>query len=259
VRAYNEPPVETLHLYVVSDEEYERYVKSAPIGFSQIVNTLLCLVCAVLLFAIPSAMDISPWFVVVPLQPAQTFMTTVEIAPTGQRVIPATSAHGTLTIYNGSILSQQLPPGFILTGQSGMEIATDQAVIIPAGNPPAYGLATTKAHVVAAGSAGNISARSINEVYGTSLYLKNLASFSGGADASTVHYATETDKQTALSSARNQLNMRQYPAMNDGCTAQMRDLSLAVSCQFVRYRPPAGLHVLSVQRIGDTVKLEVSR
>ncbi len=259
-----EDEIKTRHIFV---QQYEEYTRES-ISMGRAVNAILCLVCAVLLFAIPSDRDVAPWTKIVPLEilPAQTFTTTVAIIPTGQNIVPAMSARGIITVYNGSFLAQQLPAGFILTSRGGMEITADQNTTIPAGNPPAYGMAKVPAHVIRAGQSGNIPALAINQIYGTSLYLKNLTAFSGGVDVRTVVIVTDADKAAALSSARYHLNTqaKSYPAMLGhpcGESVLQNDLALVVSwiCQFVSYHVPAGLHVLSVQRIGESVKLEVSR
>jgi hypothetical protein len=257
----NYEPPQVVHLYVVPEEEYRD-----PIDIKRVINRALGLVAMLLLFAIPSGVDISPWSLIVPLEilPVQTLTTTVTIAPTGTNVIPSTNARGTLTVYNGSILVQQLPKGFIVESAGG-EIVTDEAVVIPYGNPPSYGVARVAAHSVSAGQAGNVPALAINATYGTSLYLKNLTSFTGGADGRTEAIATDSDKQAALSSARYKLrtqtnrHMLDHPCGGESVTQSGLSLSVSWSCQFVAYTVSPGLHVLSAQRAGDRVVLEVQR
>lgn len=258
-------PMEIVDLYVVP--RVPREIRN-PVDVNRVVDLILCLICVLCL--IPSVLsDVSDgsFIITVPLVSSfQKFESTVTIQPSGTAVVSATHASGTLTVYNGSILVQQLPPGFIVSSQGGVEIATDRSVIVPAGNPPAYGMVKVQAHAVVAGVSGNIGALSINAVYGESLYIKNLTPFTGGVDVRAETYATETDKAAALSTARYKLNTqaKQYPAMLDrqcGETIQQNDPMLTVvwSCQFASYHVPAGLHVLSVQKIGESVKLEVSR
>jgi hypothetical protein len=258
-------PIETIHLYVVP--ECDSLQSRMPLTLPRIINSVLFSLFMAFLLTLPSDRDISPKTIRVPLQflPLQTLFTTVEISPTGKNTISATNAHGFLTVYNGSILVQQIPRGFIVTSQDGAEMITDEAATIPAGNPPAYGIASIQAHAVVAGSAGNIAALSINETYGTSLYLKNLTAFRGGNDAYTVMFATDTDRLTSLTTARSKLNTeaKNYQALLDKpCNeaATQDDLSLTVSwtCQFVRYQVPKGLHILSVQRQGEFVLLQVA-
>ena len=96
------------------------------------------------------------------------------------KTYPATYANGVLTVYNGSFLTERIPQGLILTASNGVEVTTDESVIVPAGNPPAYGIATIAAHAVTSGIRGNIAANAINQIYGSSLYIRNLTAFTGG-------------------------------------------------------------------------------
>lgn len=262
----DEEPVQTIDLYVVPRRHVE-YCE--PINIGRIINRVLCFLCLPLLLLVPSCwQDTGPWTLFVSLQllPAQTFTATATIGQSGTRVIPATNARGSLTVYNGSILAQRLQKGFIVEAVSGVAIVTDAAVVIPAGDPPAFGVARVPAHAVQPGQAGNVGELAVSSVYGTSLYIKNLIGFSGGSDATTEQYATEEDKQAALSSAlyRLKLETKRPDALLDGqCPEEVTsaDLSLTVTwqCQFMCYEVPRGLRVLSAVRDGDRVKLEVRR
>jgi hypothetical protein len=53
----------------------------------------------------------------------------VVVIPTGVKVYSATTAHGTLTITNGSVISQTIPQGFRLNN-----VVTDTAAFVPAGS-----------------------------------------------------------------------------------------------------------------------------
>src|SRR5260370_26325249 len=57
---------------------------------------------------------------------------------TGHGHQDATQATGELIFYNGQATIQTIAVGTIFTGADGIEVATDQAVTIPAGNPPTY-------------------------------------------------------------------------------------------------------------------------
>jgi len=261
--------LETIHLYVVPEREYSEDTSVITVSpIHRTIASILCSLCLVGLLIIPASADIGPKTILVPLQllPIQTFTTTVAIVPTGQQTIPATPAHGILTLYNGSILVQQLPKGFIVTSQGGVEIITDATATIPAGNPPAYGMAKVPAHAITLGSSGNIPALSITETYGSSLYLKNLTPFSGGADASTVIVATDTNRTDALLSARATLHTQAKTAtalLDKPCdeTTNQESLSLIVSwqCQFVTYAVPRGMQVLSFERKGNSVLLVIQQ
>lgn len=198
------------------------------------------------------------------LLPLKTFLTEVSVLPTGVHRHQATQAHGVVTIYNGSILALELPQGMILTGRDGMEVTTDEGVVVPAGNPPAYGMATVSVHTVIPGSKGNIAALDINQVYGTSLYIRNLHPLSGGAESYTVRVITAQDRQDALAQARVTLfhqtlsGLLSHPCLEHatGTTS----LHVAWTCQFVTYTAPAlpHLRVWKVRVIGSSVFLTIT-
>jgi hypothetical protein len=80
-------------------------------------------------------------------------------------------------------------------------------VFVPAGSANGYGYAVVPAHSLISGSSGNIPAYAINQVEGSSVYIRNLSAFSGGHDSYSVQYVTAQDKQAALVSAREQLSI----------------------------------------------------
>src|SRR5260221_14724207 len=90
----------------------------------------------------------------------------------------------------------------ILTSKKEKKIVTDKIIFISAETPPYYSIATVSAHAAAAGQQVNIAAFSINQVYGTSLYIRNLQAFKGGKNSYSVKVETAQDRQTALDSAR---------------------------------------------------------
>lgn len=198
------------------------------------------------------------------LLPVQIVQASAAIVPTGRKTIPATRARGMLTVYNGSILQETLPAGFIVTSANGIEIETDQAVTIPPAGLPTPGIATVEAHAVQPGAAGNIAAYSISANDGSSLVIKNLGAFTGGRDARTVKYATTEDNNNALAAARKQVESEQLSARHQGvpvkCTETARVLSASVrvawACQYATYRAPAG-QVLSARVQGSVVVLRV--
>src|ERR1700686_3168415 len=122
-------PMETIHLYVVREGQ------KRPSILPLILSTLVLLA----LIAIGILIPYKPLYVRETIRvpaiilPLRSFSMSVPITPTGEKTYPATQAHGTLTIYNGSILSQELPQGMILTGKDGVEVVTDEAVAVPAG------------------------------------------------------------------------------------------------------------------------------
>src|SRR6266702_4123180 len=194
--------IETIHLYVVREEEKKPY-------------TLLPLLCAfaclfgILTLTLYSAQH--PYYehkrLTLPAQflPLKTFTAAAPIIPTGIQTYPATPAHGTLTLTNGSVVTEILPNGIIFTG-NGIEVVTQSSVLVPAGNAEGYGVAYVQAKAVIAGNIGNIKPLTINVVYGTALYIRNMTSFTGGKDAYSVKVVTNQDKQTALDHARTVLS-----------------------------------------------------
>ncbi len=194
--------------------------------------------------------------------PPQTVSVQVALTPTGHTLYPATEAHGILTIFNGSIFTQALPQGFVLTGTNGIEVETDRAVTIPPGNPPDYGMATVRAHTLRAGKSANLAAGQIDAVYGSSLYLKNLTAFQGGHDAYSTSYVTSQDKAAALARARMQLRAKQPAGLLAApCaeTVSQAGMTLLVrwTCLPVTYRAPATGRVLSARLVGKWVLLRV--
>jgi hypothetical protein len=130
-----------------------------------------------------------------------TLMQGTTVAATGKRHRNTTRAVGTITFYNGLLSRQSIAAGTILTGRDGVHIITDQAAIIPAGNPPVYGDVTVPAHAVLAGPQGNIPAYDINTACcATSVVAKNTRAFTGGASARDVLIVTRTDINTAVTS-----------------------------------------------------------
>ncbi len=133
--------------------------------------------------------------------PLLTLMQSTSIPATGKRHQSARHAGGTITFYNGSFSSQTIAAGTIVTGKDGVHIITDQAAIIPAGNPPIYGQITVSAHAVLAGSRGNIAAYDINQACcGNSVLAKNTQAFTGGASARDFLVVTRTDMNNAVTS-----------------------------------------------------------
>src|SRR2546425_219127 len=128
--------IETIHVYMVPEEEKRPY-------------TVFPLVCALLcLFSIVAVTFYSaehPYYeherLTVPAQflPLQVFKAEAPIIPTGIKTYPATYATGTLTLTNGSVLSETLPQGVIFNGVNGVEVQTTESVFIPPGSASGYG------------------------------------------------------------------------------------------------------------------------
>lgn len=266
-------PIETLHIYIYQDEPDQSQHSFSPqirqrIQGGFIILILLCGIIALCLIPNTPAYTIQTVSVPAQFLPLQHFEIKTPITPTGTRSYPATIAHGTLTIFNGSVLTETLPAGFIVTSQNDVEIVTDQAATIPPGNPPAYGIAKVAAHSLTSGTQADIPAYAVNSAYGASLFLKNLTPFTGGADARTITYATSKDTYTALTNARYTLSahIKNHPGdelLVRPCKEKTEQKELVVTvlwaCQFVSYTysPPPGAKVLSAQVREGSVLLQI--
>jgi hypothetical protein len=113
---------------------------------------------------------------------------------TGVTHVPATTAQGTLTLYNAATYPQTIAAGTVLTGTDGVQVFTDGPAPIPAGNPPLFGVVTVSAHAENAGSRGNIAELDIDGLCcATGVAVKNTAGFSGGQDAQTYPTVRQVD------------------------------------------------------------------
>src|SRR5256714_5933497 len=180
-----ENEVETVHLYVVREHEKKPYT---------LLPLLCALVCLLGIAAVTLYSAQHPYYeherLTVPAValPPKVFTAQSPIIPTGIKTYPATTARGMLTITNGSVETVQLPAGMIFTGKDGIEVITDSPVYVPAGSADSFGMSTVPAHLVTAGI--NMPRLDIDQVGGTSLYVRNLSPFTGGEPAPSVQIAT---------------------------------------------------------------------
>ena len=249
----DDAPMETLHIYF----EREQPPRPSLLPMFLSVCALLTLV-AVSVFS-PPQQPVMRAVIRVPavLLPPKTFTAQTPVIPTGVHTYPATPAQGTLTITNGSVISQTLPPGLTFMSTSSLSVITDTAVFVPAGSANGYGMAYVSAHALVSGQAGNIPALAVDTVEGSSLYIRNLAAFQGGRDAYSLKFVTAQDKQTALIQARSVLTIQSagwhYPCVERVSGA----ISVTWRCQFVTYHIPAFYHVTGVTITGKNVLLAV--
>ena len=247
-----EDQIETIHLYVVRKEEKKPY-------------TLLPLLCAFLCLLGIAAITLysaeHPYYehqrltVAAEVLPLKIFTAQAPIIPTGIKTYPARTAHGVLTITNGSVISQTIPQGFRLG-----TVVTDTAVFVPAGSANGYGFATVAAHALVNGKSGNIAAYAINQVEGSSVYIRNLSAFSGGRDGYSVKVITAQDRSVATSNARNALLTvsigLHYPC-SEVLSMGKEVLSVSWRCQILTYHIAAFYHVTGVRIIGKNLLLAV--
>jgi hypothetical protein len=239
MQSVNEQP-ETLHIYVVREEAPKPQL--VPIFLSVLALVILVALAAL----VPYQQPVTRLTIRVPavlLQP-KTFTTTIAIIPTGVKVYPAISAHGVLTITNGSVISQTIPQSFRL-----VNVITDASVFLPAGSANGYGYATVAAHSLIEGKAGNIPAYAINQVEGSSVYIRNLSAFHGGVDSHTVKYVTAQDVRRSQIAARTLLTASafglHYPC-RETQAVRVNELIVTWRCQFVTYDLPTVYHVTTV-------------
>src|SRR5260370_8548996 len=138
--------METLHIY------FEREQPPRP----SLLPIFLSVVALSILIAIgvlsPNQQPVTRAVIRVPVVPltVKTFTAISPIVPTGVRTYPATTAHGVLTITNGSIIAQIIPAGFTVDN-----VATDTAVYVPPGSAHRYGHPTVSAPALLPGTACN--------------------------------------------------------------------------------------------------------
>jgi hypothetical protein len=249
-------PIETLHVYVV------REAAPKPSLTALVLSVLALLILVSVGVLSPAQQPVTRAVIRVPavLLPPKTFIAQVPVVPTGGRSYPATTAHGILTITNGSIISQTLPVGYIFITNSGVSVVTDQAVFVPAGSANGYGYAIVTSHAATPGKSGNIPALAVDTVEGSSVFVRNLTAFTGGHDAYSVKFVTAQDKQTALANARQHLATLSaglhYPCTEEHI-AGTHLLMLAWRYQSLTYRLPAYMHVTGVKIIGKNLLLSV--
>ncbi len=253
-------PMETIHLYVV--REGDKRPSVFPVIISIFALSLLVALGVLLPYTQPEIRKAIRIPAV--LLPLKTFRAAEPVIPTGIKTYPAATAHGTLTITNGSVIAQVLPKGLLFTGADGVEVITETGVFVPAGSAAGYGVALVSAHTTINGKAGNIAALDIDSVEGSSLYIRNLQPFTGGQDAYSVKFVTNQDKQTALDSARASLaaqEARISGILMQPCkeTASGKDASLSVVwvCRFAAYPDLPGYRITGVRIEGKTLLVNV--
>lgn len=254
-----EEDIETIHLYVVREGQK----RSSPIP--AIIWILVLLFLAAPGTVIPYQQpEIRETLRIPAVFFAKTFSAAEAIIPTGVKTYPATPAQGTLTITNGSVISQELPTGLIFTGADGKEVTTDAAVFVPPGSASGYGAATVSAHTLTSGKKGNIPALDINSVEGGSVYIRNLMAFTGGQDAWSVKVVTPQDKQTALVSAREYLaawTIRTKALLESPCSESTvfgTMLGVTWLCRFAAYPRLPGYHINRVRIEGRNLLVDVA-
>lgn len=116
------------------------------------------------------------------------------VPATGSGHQAAQSASGEVTFYNLATYEIDIPAGVKLTGRDGVQIITDAAAQVPAGNPPTMGSYSVPAHALLPGPTGNIAADDINGLCcANGVVAKNQQPFGGGRDARTFTAVAQSD------------------------------------------------------------------
>jgi hypothetical protein len=227
MRVVDEEPLETLHLYVVPEDQLPP--KRDYLAIFTVIFCLLVLIgiLAISVLAPPPDHEVSFSLVIHGYMLAPISRTIkVNTIATGKQYVPATTATGTITFYNDAIYAQIIPSDTVLKGSDGIQVVTDeQAVIPPAAQttPPTYGQVSVAAHARISGKAGNIQAGDINEACCVTSVIAQNTLFHGGRNAYTYTYLSDQDvKKTAaplLPKLQAQtLSTLPHPQLNPTCT-----------------------------------------
>ena len=267
MRVMDEQTTETLHLFVVPEDQLPR----KPEYLAILLVTLACLCLSVLIgisvFSVAPNHEVSftisvPSFHLTPI--SKTVKTTV--IATGKGHAPATYAHGMITFYNGLPSSLIIPIGTRLTGGDGISVITDQeAVIPPVVNtiPPTDGHTNVLAHSVLAGEQGNIQAGDINmPCCITSVIAQNPSTFTGGRNARDFTSLSQEDVTKTIAPLlptlqRATLSFLPTPQLNPQCVtttqsspgvgkeATSAKLTIVETCKADSYSVPSVVHAIT--------------
>ncbi|HEY6539850.1 MAG TPA: hypothetical protein VIZ18_02890, partial [Ktedonobacteraceae bacterium] len=103
--------------------------------------------------------------------------------------------------------------GTILTGADGQQVSTLGSATIPPDSPPVNGQATVQAQARTAGASGNIPAEDINGPFSSTLYVKNLATFTGGQGARDFLLLTQADRDHAVATLQAKVSASMSAAL----------------------------------------------
>lgn len=131
---------------------------------------------------------------------------TTKVQATGTWRLQARAAHGTLLWMNASTTAQTIPAHTRIPVSDGLQIETEQAVLVPNAVPPLPGQAHGKADAVQPGSVGNIPADTLvgHACCGQGIVVSNEA-FSGGEDEGQVQVVTQQDIEGAIATQQPSL------------------------------------------------------
>jgi hypothetical protein len=118
------------------------------------------------------------------------------VPTTGRRHTAATHATGNVTFYNEATYPQTVALGTVLTGADGVHVVIETAALIPAGNPPRFGVVTVHAHAVLTGPGDTIAAFDLDGLCcAAGVAVKNTVAFTGGQRARDFAAVAQRDVQ----------------------------------------------------------------
>jgi hypothetical protein len=220
-------PMETLHLYVVPEDQLPPKRDYLSIGMVIFCFLFIIGIMTLSILAPSPNHDVSfslniQGFSLAPV----TKTIKLNVIATGKQYVPSTTATGKITFYKGAIYPQIIPLDTILKGADGIAVITNEQATIPAAQqtvPPTYGQISVPAHSLTPGNIGNISAGDINEACCVTSVIAQNASFHGGRDAYTYTYLSDKDVQNAknplLPTLQSQtLSILPIPRINPTCS-----------------------------------------
>jgi hypothetical protein len=190
--------------FSLTDEDRKRCIHAfgtAGLGFVLLVASIVILIVLTLLTPTPTI----------------TLAQTRTVPATGKGHQDAQDAVGTITFYNGLLLSQTVAAGTRLPSSDGVQVVTDHAAVIPpaqATTPPTYGQVTVFAHATQAGPQGNIPMRGVNEACCLpSVLAQNTVAFQGGQSERDYPVVTRADLDHVVTSLTATLTQGEYAAL----------------------------------------------
>jgi hypothetical protein len=145
----------------------------------------------------------SPGQLHVRLLPSYTISEQQTVPTTGTGHTDAKAAIGTITLYNAAPYSQSIPAGTLLIAPDGVQVITNETVVLPAANMPVVGQATVSGHAASVGPGGNIPALAINGACcRLNVFAKNTRGFTGGQDARVFPMVSQHDLDTVTTSLK---------------------------------------------------------
>jgi hypothetical protein len=115
-------------------------------------------------------------------------------------------------------------------------------------------------HALIAGKSGNYATLAINQVIGSSVYIRNLSAFSGGRDSYSVKVITAQDRSVAIVKARYSL-LSMSMGLHYPCVEAVRvskaGIGMSWRCQMLTYHIAAFYHVTGFRIIGKNLLLSV--